>query len=407
MDYENYIEECEKKLVNVYKKIDEVALINQEKVLKAFQKNKVALRHFAGTTGYGSDDIGRNKLCELYSDIFHTEDAIVSPLIATGTHAISTALFGLLRPNDVLYSITGNPYDTLVDVLTGDNIGSLKEYGVTFNKTDITAEGNFDFEEISNYLQQHKPKVVFLQRSRGYSSRNAFTIFQIKEAIDFVKSINSTAIIFVDNCYGEFIDTLEPTDIGADVIAGSLIKNPGGGIAPTGGYIAGKKIFIELISYRLVCPGIGLEVGSYNSSYQYFYQGIFLAPHVVAQAVKAAQLFCCAFQSLGYSVVPTPGSEYGDIIASIQFNTEEKLVEFCRAIQNCSPIDSFLIPESCEMPGYSHKVIMAAGAFVQGSSIELSADAPIKPPFIAYFQGSLTYEHAKLALKNCLKQMTF
>ncbi len=405
MNCEKFIEECEKKLVDVYKKIDETALINQEKVLKAFQKNQVGLRHFAGTTGYGSDDIGKNKLCDLYSDIFHTEAAIVSPLIATGTHAISTALFGLLRPNDILYSITGNPYDTLVDVLTGDNIGSLKEYGVTFDKTDTTENGCFDFEAINKYLHKHNPKIVYMQRSRGYSSRNAFTIAQIKEAIDFVKSINNTAIIFIDNCYGEFIDTIEPTDVGADVIAGSLIKNPGGGIAPTGGYIAGKTNLIELISYRLTCPGIGTEVGSYNSTYQYFYQGVFLAPHVVAQAVKAAQLFCCAFQSLGYDVVPTPGFEYGDIIASIKFKTEEKLIEFCRIIQNCSPIDSYLTPEPCEMPGYEHKVIMAAGAFVQGSSIELSADAPIKPPYIAYFQGSLTYEHAKLALKSCLEKL--
>ena len=404
MDINKLIETNENALCDTFKKIDSVALFNQEKVLSAFQKERVALRHFSGTTGYGYDDVGRDTLSRLYADVFATESAIVSPLIANGTHAISIVLFGLLRPGDVMYSVSGNPYDTLLDVISGDGVGSLKEYGVTFDKTELV-NGSFDKPSIEAYLKTHSPKIIFIQRSRGYSSRDAFTIETLGDVIDFVRQFNKTAAIVVDNCYGEFVETKEPTEVGADVIVGSLIKNPGGGLAPTGGYIAGKAEYVRLASYRLTCPGIGTEVGSYNATYQYFYQGLFIAPHTVAQTLKAAQLFCGTFASLGYPVVPKAGSEYGDIIASIKFNTEQELIGFVQAVQTTSPVDSYVVPEPWDMPGYNHKVIMAAGTFVQGASIELSADSPIKEPYIAYFQGALTYEHAKLALKACLKKI--
>lgn len=404
MDIQELIDGSEKSLSEEFRKIDDIALYNQEKVLAAFQKNRVALRHFAPTTGYGYDDIGRDTLAKVFADAFSAESAIVSPLLANGSHAISTVLFGLLRPGDMLYSASGNPYDTLIDVITGENIGSLRDYGIKFAKEDLI-DGQFDLRSIENFVAKNKPKVVFLQRSRGYSSRNAFTVKTLKTVIDIVKSASKDSIVVVDNCYGEFVEKQEPIEAGADIIVGSLIKNPGGGLAPTGGYIAGKETLIQLISYRLTCPGIGCEVGSYANTYQYFYQGFFMAPHVVAQALKAAQLFCRTFDKLNYNVLPKPGDDYGDIIASINFNTAKELIDFVQTIQSVSPVDSYVLPEPWDMPGYNHQVIMAAGTFVQGASIELSADSPIKAPYIAYFQGALTYEHAKIALKNCLKKL--
>ena len=404
MDIQELIDGSEKSLSKVFRKIDDIALYNQEKVLAAFQKNRVALRHFAPTTGYGYDDIGRDTLAKVFADAFSAESAIVSPLLANGSHAISTVLFGLLRPGDMLYSASGSPYDTLIDVITGENIGSLRDYGIKFAKEDLI-DGQFDLRSIENFAAKNKPKVVFLQRSRGYSSRNAFTVKTLKTVIDIVKSASKDSIVVVDNCYGEFVEKQEPIEAGADIIVGSLIKNPGGGLAPTGGYIAGKETLIQLISYRLTSPGIGCEVGSYANTYQYFYQGFFMAPHVVAQALKAAQLFCRTFDKLNYNVLPKPGDDYGDIIASINFNTAKELIDFVQTIQSVSPVDSYVLPEPWDMPGYNHKVIMAAGTFVQGASIELSADSPIKAPYIAYFQGALTYEHAKIALKNCLKKL--
>lgn len=404
MDMQELIDGSEKSLSEEFRKIDDIALYNQEKVLAAFQKNRVALRHFAPTTGYGYDDIGRDTLAKVFADAFSAESAIVSPLLANGSHAISTVLFGLLRPGDILYSASGSPYDTLIDVITGENIGSLRDYGIKFVKEDLI-DGQFDLRSIENFAAKNKPKVVFLQRSRGYSSRNAFTVKTLKTVIDIVKSASKDSIVVVDNCYGEFVEKQEPIEAGADIIVGSLIKNPGGGLAPTGGYIAGKETLIQLISYRLTCPGIGCEVGSYANTYQYFYQGFFMAPHVVAQAVKAAQLFCRTFDKLNYNVLPKPGDDYGDIIASINFNTAKELIDFVQTIQSVSPVDSYVLPEPWDMPGYNHQVIMAAGTFVQGASIELSADSPIKAPYIAYFQGALTYEHAKIALKNCLKKL--
>lgn len=404
MDIQELIDGSEKSLSKEFRKIDDIALYNQEKVLAAFQKNRVALRHFAPTTGYGYDDIGRDTLAKVFADAFSAESAIVSPLLANGSHAISTVLFGLLRPGDMLYSASGSPYDTLIDVITGENIGSLRDYGIKFAKEDLI-DGQFDLRSIENFAAKNKPKVVFLQRSRGYSSRNAFTVKTLKTVIDIVKNASKDSIVVVDNCYGEFVEKQEPIEAGADIIVGSLIKNPGGGLAPTGGYIAGKETLIQLISYRLTCPGIGCEVGSYANTYQYFYQGFFMAPHVVAQAVKAAQLFCRTFDKLNYNVLPKPGDDYGDIIASINFNTAKELIDFVQTIQSVSPVDSYVLPEPWDMPGYNHQVIMAAGTFVQGASIELSADSPIKAPYIAYFQGALTYEHAKIALKNCLKKL--
>ena len=404
MDIQELIDGSEKSLSKEFRKIDDIALYNQEKVLTAFQKNRVALRHFAPTTGYGYDDIGRDTLAKVFADAFSAESAIVSPLLANGSHAISTVLFGLLRPGDMLYSASGSPYDTLIDVITGENIGSLRDYGIKFAKEDLI-DGQFDLRSIENFVSKNKPKVVFLQRSRGYSSRNAFTVKTLKTVIDIVKSASKDSIVVVDNCYGEFVEKQEPIEAGADIIVGSLIKNPGGGLAPTGGYIAGKETLIQLISYRLTSPGIGCEVGSYANTYQYFYQGFFMAPHVVAQALKAAQLFCRTFDKLNYNVLPKPGDDYGDIIASINFNTAKELIDFVQTIQSVSPVDSYVLPEPWDMPGYNHQVIMAAGTFVQGASIELSADSPIKAPYIAYFQGALTYEHAKIALKNCLKKL--
>lgn len=404
MDIQELIDGSEKSLLKEFRKIDDIALYNQEKVLAAFQKNRVALRHFAPTTGYGYDDIGRDTLAKVFADAFSAESAIVSPLLANGSHAISTVLFGLLRPGDMLYSASGSPYDTLIDVITGENIGSLRDYGIKFAKEDLI-DGQFDLRSIENFAAKNKPKVVFLQRSRGYSSRNAFTVKTLKTVIDIVKSASKDSIVVVDNCYGEFVEKQEPIEAGADIIVGSLIKNPGGGLAPTGGYIAGKETLIQLISYRLTSPGIGCEVGSYANTYQYFYQGFFMAPHVVAQALKAAQLFCRTFDKLNYNVLPKPGDDYGDIIASINFNTAKELIDFVQTIQSVSPVDSYVLPEPWDMPGYNHQVIMSAGTFVQGASIELSADSPIKAPYIAYFQGALTYEHAKIALKNCLKKL--
>lgn len=395
---------AEKDLKSVFERIETIALENQNKVLVAFKKNSIALRHFAPTTGYGYDDIGRDTLCRLFADVFDTESAIVSPLIANGTHAIGTVLFGLLRPGDVMYSVTGNPYDTLMDVVTGEGIGSLRDFGIKFEKTDVDKNGKIDLQAVSDAIKTLKPSMIFIQRSRGYSWRSALSVDEIGEVVSVVRK-HSDAPIVVDNCYGEFTDVIEPTSVGADVIVGSLIKNPGGGLAPTGGYIAGKKALIDLIAGRLTAPGIGMEVGSYAYGYQYFYQGLFMAPHIVTQALKASALFSRVLGARGYETLPKYSEKQNDIITSIKFKTKDELISFCQTIQTFSPIDSHVLPEPWDMPGYRHQVIMAAGAFVQGASIEMSADAPIKEPYIAYFQGALTYEHAKIALNNVLENL--
>ncbi|MFR5062529.1 MAG: aminotransferase class I/II-fold pyridoxal phosphate-dependent enzyme [Christensenellales bacterium] len=404
MKINEIIANAENDLIDSFSRIDDIALYNQNKVLEAFRKNRVALMHFAPTSGYGYDDIGRDTLCRLFADVFNCESALVSPLIANGTHAISAALFGVLRPGNILYSITGNPYDTLMDVIEGDNIGSLKDFGVEFIKTELTNNGKIDTAKVIETVKEKKPDVIFIQRSRGYSWRSALSVQEISEIVTQIKKINDLPVI-VDNCYGEFTDTTEPTDFGADIAVGSLIKNPGGGLAPTGGYIAGKKVFTDLIAGRLTAPGIGMEVGSYAFGYQYFYQGLFMAPHIVAQALKASALFSRVFEIMGYETLPVYGEKQNDIITSIKFNTKEELISFCQTIQTFSPVDSHVLPEPWDMPGYKHQVIMAAGAFVQGASIEMSADAPIKKPFIAYFQGSLTYEHAKIVLNRILDKI--
>lgn len=397
-----FIQACEKKLNIYFEEIDNRALFNQKKVLDAFRINKVALRHFAPTTGYGYDDEGKFKLSEVFSSVFKAEKSIVSPHLVSGTHTISCALYGILRPNDVFLSLCGDLYDTLDEIIYGENNGSLKDFGIRFEKVDLQ-NGVFDRREIEKKLKANKYKLIFLQRSRGYSLRDAFSIDQLAEIIKLIRKY-SDAVIFVDNCYGEFIETREPLEIGADIIAGSLIKNPGGGTAPTGGYICGKKQYIELIENRLTVPGLGSEVGSYAYGYQYYFQGLFLAPHVVAQCQKGSLLFREVFSSLGYETLPKTGVIGNDIITSIIFGDEKKLIDFCQIIQHCSPIDSYVTPEPWDMPGYTDKVIMAAGAFIQGSSIELSADGPIREPYIAYLQGGLTYEHSKLAILEYLNQ---
>lgn len=403
IDIDNLIENVKDQLKPQFAECDDIALYNQNKVLEAFRKNKIALRHFNATTGYGYDDAGRDTLNRLFADTFGAEDALVSPYFTTGTHTISTALFGLLRPGDTLLSISGAPYDTLIDVISGNNIGSLKDFGVDYRQVNLTENGKFDNIKIKDSLQSPH-SVIYIQRSRGYSFRNAFTVEDIENIIKFVRGYSSAPII-VDNCYGEFTQKKEPTEVGADLIMGSLIKNPGGGLAPTGGYIAGKADLIKQIAFRMTAPGVGSEVGSYAFGYRLFYQGFFMAPHITMQAVKSALTFSKVFRTLGYNAMPFDNTVMSDIICSIKFDSKEQLVSFIQSVQYVSPIDSFVTPYPWDMPGYADQVIMAAGAFVQGSSIELSADSPIKEPYVAYLQGGLTYEHALIAIKKCVQSI--
>ena len=389
---------------DAYRKIDEIALFNQEKVLRCFQKHKIALRHFCGTTGYGYDDVGRDTLAQLFADIFGAEDAIVSPHLLAGTHALSTALFGVLRPDDVMLSVSGAPYDTLCDIIEKPGIGSLADFRVRYEQVELR-NGSFDWDAIDDALRRFRPKMVFVQRSRGYSARNPFSVEELAELVGFVRERNADSVIFCDNCYGEFTETREPTEVGVDLIAGSLIKNPGGGIAPNGGYIAGRRDLVALCANRLTTPSTGAEIGSYAGGYQYFYQGLFLAPHVTAQALKGAVFLGELMKSLGYRLVPERCDRCFDIIRAIEFPTADELIAFVREIQYHSPVDSFATPYPWDMPGYRDQVIMAAGCFVQGSSIELSCDAPIRPPYIAYCQGGLTYEHVKLAAIGCAEAL--
>ena len=398
---------CENQLARQFVGLDEIALYNQEKVLKAFKNQAVQARHVVGTTGYGYDDIGRDTLCRLYADIFHAESAIVSPNIVSGTHALTLMLFGVLRPGDKLLAVSGMPYDTLTDFISADNKGSLKDFGVKFEHIELkeseTLIPMFDFEQIEHKLKTEKIKAVFAARSRGYSLRQAICVEQIAELIQFVKRISPSTLVLIDNCYGEFVQKIEPTDVGADLIAGSLIKNIGGGIAPTGGYVAGKADLVTQVAYRLTAPSLGMEEGSYVYGYLPYYQGLFLAPSVVKNALKGSLLFAKAYTSLGYETLPRGDMMPYDIVTSIKLGSADKLIEFCGAIQGISPIDSNVKPMPWDMPGYQNQVIMAAGSFVQGSSIELSADSPIKEPYIAYVQGGVTYEHAVLALEHTLE----
>ncbi|HIU82594.1 MAG TPA: methionine gamma-lyase family protein [Candidatus Faecicola pullistercoris] len=399
------VENAHKKSLKLFSQIDKIALINQKKVLDAFRKNAVQARHFYGTTGYGYDDIGRDTLCRVFADVFGAEDAVVSPLIANGTHALSLALFAVLRPGDTFISVSGKPYDTLDEVISGENIGSLRDFKVNFSSIELEKNGKIAADKTVSSVKKLKPKLVFIQRSRGYSQRDALSVADIARAADKIKNANPETLIMVDNCYGEFVEAHEPTEFGADLIVGSLIKNAGGGFAPTGGYIAGKKDLISLVAGRLTAPSLGNEVGSCVSGYLPYYQGLFMAPVTVANALKSSVLFGRIYGDLGYKTLPAAGKPCNDIIRSIVFNDKDKLIKFCQAIQQASPIDSNVTPEPWDMPGYNDKVIMAAGAFVQGSSIELSADSPIRPPYIAYLQGGLTYEHAKIAALYTLEKL--
>lgn len=397
----NIVDLAEKDLAEQFKRIDEIAEINQLRVMKAFADNKVSDTHFVPTTGYGYDDLGRDTLDKVYAQIFECEDALVRHNFVNGTHTISTMLFAVLRPGDILVSITGKPYDTLEEAIgiSGEaGNGSLKDFGVNYMEIPLKLDGRPDLKEIEFTLTHQTVKAVTIQRSKGYGWRPTYSAEEIGDLIKFVKDISPETICIVDNCYGEFVETEEPTKFGADLIAGSLIKNPGGGLAPTGGYIAGKKKYVELCAYRLTSVGIGRECGATLGLNRQLYQGLFMAPHTVAQAIKTAVLCAAVFEKLGFEVDPKPNEIRHDIIQSIKFEESEKLIAFCQGIQKGAPVDSFVTPEPWDMPGYQDQVIMAAGAFVQGASIELSADGPIKPPYIAYMQGGLTYESAKLGI---------
>ena len=388
-----------------FNELDEISLCNESKVIEAFKNHAVALRHFNGTSGYGNDDVGRDTLGKVVATIFGTESAVVSPLITSGTHAISLALFGVLRPKDVVLSVTGQPYDTLQDVIYKDNIGSLKDFNVKFDVIDLLDDGSFDYESIERYLQKNSVKMIYIQRSRGYAWRPALSIAQIKDLCLYIKGISPQIVIFCDNCYGEFVEKQEPTDVGVDFCAGSFIKNIGGGLAPTGGYIVGRSDLINLVAGRLTAPSIGAEVGSYQSGYRLFYQGLFLAPHTVNQALKTSILFSSALSDMGFDVSPRVGEHIGDIVCAIRLNDADKMIKFCQAVQSVSPIDGFVKPEPWIQPGYADKVIMAAGCFVQGASIELSCDGPIREPYTVYLQGGLTLEHGILALEKVLESL--
>ena len=384
---------------------DEIAEINTEKILNAMRELKISDAHFKNSTGYAYGDIGREKLDELYAKIFNAESALVRTQFVSGTHALATVLFGILRPGDEIISITGEPYDTMQTVIgyKNNSAGSLKEFNISYRELDFV-NGKVNFDEIKNFVGA-KSKIALIQRSRGYSLREPLKISDIKKICAAIKSANKNCITFVDNCYGEFVETLEPVEVGADIIAGSLIKNIGGGLAPTGGYIVGKKNLVELASYRLTAPGMGNELGASLGTPRLLYQGLFLAPHVTAQAVKSAIFAAGIFSELGFKVSPMPEDIRADIIQVIELGNAERLEKFCRAIQRNSPVDSFATPEAWDMPGYDDKIIMAAGTFVQGASIELSADAPMREPYAVYLQGGLTFEHAKIALLNAAQEV--
>ena len=385
--------------------IDKVAEYNQAKVLSAMQKNRVSVACFAPSTGYGYDDFGRDNLERVYADVFHTEAALVRPQITCGTHALTIALSANLLPGDELLSPVGLPYDTLQEVIgIRPSPCSLAEYGVTYNQVDLLPDGTFDYDNIAKAINP-KTKMVTIQRSKGYATRPTFSVKQIGELIAFCKNIKPDLIVMVDNCYGEFVETIEPSDVGADMTVGSLIKNPGGGLAPIGGYIAGTQACIERCAYRLSAPGLGKEVGANLGLMTSLYQGFFLAPTVTAGAEKGAIFAANLYEPLGFRCVPNATESRHDIIQAVELGSEEGMIAFCKGIQAAAPVDSFATPWPSEMPGYKDKVIMAAGAFVQGSSIELSADGPIRPPYAVYFQGGLTWLHAKLGILNSLQKM--
>ncbi len=400
-----FARETEAALKERFEEIDGVAEYNQLKVIKAMQEARVSDIHFAGTTGYGYNDLGRDTLEEVYARAFHGEDALVRPQLISGTHALTVALSGNLRPGDEILSPVGKPYDTLEEVIgIRDSVGSLKEFGITYSQVDLLPDGSFDFEGIRKAINE-RTKLVEIQRSKGYATRPTLSVARIGELISFIKSIKPDVICMVDNCYGEFVETLEPTDVGADMIVGSLIKNPGGGLAPIGGYICGTRECVERCAYRLSAPGLGQEVGANLGLMPAFYQGLFLSPTVVSGALKGAVFAANIYERLGFACVPNATESRHDIIQAVTLGSAEAMVAFCKGIQSAAPVDSYVTSEPWAMPGYDSDVIMAAGAFVQGSSIELSADGPIRPPYAVYFQGGLTWYHAKLGILMSLQKL--
>ncbi len=388
-----------------FDEIDQNAEYNQLKVLKAMQDNKVSEACLLGTTGYGYNDIGRETLEAVYASVFHAEDALVRPQITCGTHALALALISNLRPGDELLSPVGKPYDTLEEVIgIRPSKGSLAEYGISYRQVDLLSDGSFDYDSIQAAVN-NKTRLVTIQRSKGYQTRPTFSVKRIGELISFLKKIKPDIICMVDNCYGEFVERIEPTDVGADMVVGSLIKNPGGGLAPIGGYIAGKKECVENAAFRLTSPGLGKEVGASLGILRDFYHGLFLAPTVTAGALKGAIFAANIYEKLGFQVVPNSTESRHDIIQAVTFGTAEGVIAFCKGIQAAAPVDSFVTPEPWDMPGYDAPVIMAAGAFVSGSSIELSADGPMKPPYAVYFQGGLTFDHARFGIMKTLQNI--
>lgn len=400
------VNELEKDLKEQFDIADDICEFNSNKVINSFQKCNLNETHFSSTTGYGYNDIGRDKIEEIYADIFKTEDALVRSQFISGSHALTVALFGLLRPGDTLLSITGLPYDTLHEVIgIKENDSSLKSYGINYEQVDLI-DNDFDYDKIKEVIMSKKIKLIEIQRSRGYSTRSSLNISSLEKVIDFIKNIDSSIIIMIDNCYCEFVNKKEPSEVGADIVVGSLIKNLGGGISPNGAYIVGRKKLVKLCSERLNLPGEGKEVGPSLNMNKAILQGLFLAPSVVNSALKTAILASGVYQSLGYEVNPKYDDERADIVQAITFNEKEKLIKFCQAIQASSPIDSNVVLMPSLMPGYDDQVIMASGSFTQGSSIELSCDGPIRKPYIAYLQGSLTYPYGKLAIIKSVQYMS-
>lgn len=404
-DIIKYVNEKEKLIAEKFKEIDNIKEYNQYKVINAMQECKLTSTDFSWTTGYGYGDVGREKVEDIYAKVFNTEDALVRPAIASGTHALSLTLSGLLRPSDELIAITGAPYDTLQKVIgvKGNMPGSLVEYGIKYKEIPLI-NNSIDIDRVLNSISENT-KILEIQRSTGYSDRRALTIEEIETAIKAIREVNNKVIIMVDNCYGEFLEYKEPTDVGADIIAGSLIKNPGGGLALSGGYIVGKRDLVEQIANRLTAPGLGKDCGLTFGTTRSTLQGLFLAPHIVSEAVKGALLVAIVYKELGFNVVPDVDDIRSDIIQGVQLNSPERVVEFCRGIQAAAAVDSFIVPEAWEMPGYEDKVVMAAGGFIEGSSIELSADGPIREPYYVYYQGGLTYEHCKLGVYKSLSNL--
>ncbi|MCT4688329.1 methionine gamma-lyase family protein [Vallitalea sp.] len=401
----NYCSEIEKNLIDRFNHVDEIAEYNQLKVLSAMRENRVSDVHFAATTGYGYNDLGRDTLESVYASVFNAEAALVRPQLISGTHALTIALSANLRPGDEILSPVGKPYDTLEEVIgIRETNGSLKEYGITYRQVDMLEDGSIDYEGIKKAINDNT-KLISIQRSKGYDTRPTLSVNTIGEIISFVKSINSDLICMVDNCYGEFVEKIEPTDLGADMIVGSLIKNPGGGLAPIGGYIVGKETCIENCAVRLTAPGLGKEIGATLGLNQQFFQGLFMSPQIVAGALKGAIFAANVFEKLGYEVIPNSTESRHDIIQAVNLGSPEAIIAFCQGIQAAAPVDSFVTPEPWDMPGYDSEVIMAAGAFVQGSSIELSADAPIKPPYTVFFQGGLSWHHGKFGIMTALQKM--